>query len=256
LYVQLAELAWPAVAKLSKDTPIVIPVAAIEQHGHHLPVFTDSLLLGEVVRRANEKLKERVLFTPLQWFGNSHHHIDFPGTMSASPRVYLDMLVDMAENFLHNGFRRIMFLNGHGGNTGPGRQATFELRQKYRQRNDLLLLFATYWGLGKKPAHEVESGFDQTELGHACEYETSMVMRLAPQQVVGDVTKIKPVPMEIPFGPAYRGWTTNDRTEIGHMGDPRTATPEKGETLFRIYAADVVAFLERVANWNGDFWSA
>jgi creatinine amidohydrolase len=253
--VQLAEMTWTAVANLSKETPIVIPVAAIEQHGYHLPVFTDSMLLGEVIRRAAERLTDRVLFTPVMWLGNSHHHIDFPGTMSASPRVFLDLMIDMAENFLSNGFKRIVFINGHGGNTIPGRHVTFELRQKYRDRDDLLLLFTTYWGIGKRKPYDIDSSLVIHEMGHACEWETSMIMRLAPQLVVGDVTKIDPTPIELPFDPAYRGWTSKDRTPIGHMGDPRTANPEKGETLFRIFTADVVAFLERVIAWNGEFWS-
>ena len=71
--------------------------------------------------------------------------------MSAAPRTYLDTLRDMAENFLHHGFRRIVFINGHGGNIVPAQQATFELRQKYRSRSDLLLLSATYWTAGADP---------------------------------------------------------------------------------------------------------
>jgi creatinine amidohydrolase len=89
--MNLADLTWPDVKNLSRDTPVVIPVAALEQHGQHLPVFTDSLLLGEVVRRASAELQDRVIFTPLMWLGNSHHHMDFQGTLSASPRVYLDL---------------------------------------------------------------------------------------------------------------------------------------------------------------------
>ena len=78
--MKLSELAWPVVAALSKDTPVVFPVAALEQHGHHLPVFTDSLLCGEIVRRAEERLGDRVLFAPMTWLGNSDHHLDFAGT--------------------------------------------------------------------------------------------------------------------------------------------------------------------------------
>ena len=99
-----------------------------------MPLFTDSLLLGEVIRRVTERLKDRVLFTPLMWLGNSEHHIDFPGTMTAAPRVYLDLLKDMVENFLVHGFTRIVLVNGHGGNIVPGQQAMFEVRQKYRER--------------------------------------------------------------------------------------------------------------------------
>ena len=82
--VELLEMRWPQVAALDKNTPVVFPIAALEQHGHHMPVFTDSLLLGEVMRRTKEQIADRVLFAPLQWLGNSHHHLDFAGTMSAS----------------------------------------------------------------------------------------------------------------------------------------------------------------------------
>jgi len=156
----LAELNWPRVAALSKDTPVIIPVAALEQHGHHMPVFTDSMLLGEVVRRAHERLGDKVLVAPLMWLGNSHHHMDFAGTMSATPRTYLDLLCDMMENMIFHGFKRIVIINGHGGNDVPGKQAVFEVRQRHRQRNDLCLLFATYWLLGGKP-HEVDPSMTQ-----------------------------------------------------------------------------------------------
>src|SRR5260221_14021731 len=106
--VDLQDMTWPSVAALSKDTPVVISIAALEQHGRHMPVFTDSMLLGEVLRRIKDPLKDRVLFVPLIWLGNSHHHLDFPGTLSASPRVYLDMLIDLAENMIFHGFRRIV----------------------------------------------------------------------------------------------------------------------------------------------------
>src|SRR5438309_5578205 len=110
--MELQEMAWPRVAALSKDTPVVIPIAALEQHGRHMPVFTDSLLLGEVVRRVKQTpAADRCLFAPLQWLGNSHHHLDFPGTLSASARVYLDLLKDLASNFITHGFTRIVFVN-------------------------------------------------------------------------------------------------------------------------------------------------
>ncbi|MFN9976425.1 MAG: creatininase family protein, partial [Phycisphaerae bacterium] len=65
--MQLGDMPWTAIQSLSKDTPVVIPVAAVEQHGHHLPVFTDSILLGEVVRRASLQTAGKVLYAPLQW---------------------------------------------------------------------------------------------------------------------------------------------------------------------------------------------
>jgi creatinine amidohydrolase len=249
--MNLTDLTWPEVDKLSRDLPVVVPVAALEQHGHHLPVFTDSMLLGEVVRRVGETMKDRVLFTPLMWLGNSHHHIDFAGTMSASPRLYLDLLNDLAENLLTHGFRRIVFLNGHGGNTTPGKQAVFEMRQRHRERRDLLLLFTTYWDNANPNAGRTD--LVQSQMGHACEWETSMILKLSPH-LVKDITHLEEVPFGFAFEPAYRGWITKDRTVPGHIGNPRHATAEKGEHLFRSFSVGVVQLLEQVIAWDGSSW--
>jgi creatinine amidohydrolase len=250
--MQLANLAWPAVAALSRDIPVVIPIAALEQHGHHLPVFTDSLLLGEIVRRAAEKLGDRVLWAPLTWLGNSEHHMDFAGTLSATPRVYLDLLNGLAENFITHGFKRIVFINGHGGNDVPGKQAIFELRQRHRARNDLLLLFATYWSLGGEP-WRANAAIQQRQMGHACEWETSMILRLDPK-LVGDISKLETVASGNPFEPATRGWITRDRTVPGHIGSPQLASAEKGEAIFATFTQDFVNLMERAIGWDGKSW--
>lgn len=233
----LANMNWPAVDALDRATPIVIPVAAVEQHGHHLPLFTDSLLLGEVVRRAEAALPNEVLFTPLQWLGNSDHHIDYPGTLSAPPRVYLDLLRGLAENFLSHGFHRLVFLNGHGGNTTPLKQALFELRQQHRRHDGLVLLSAAYWDFA------APAGFHQDFMGHACEWETSMILHLAPHLVTGDLGALGTVDHGYGYGPAYRAWITRERTPTGHIGSPQFATAEKGGRLFDAFTAGVVEWL-------------
>jgi len=248
----LADLSWSDIAALNKNTPVVFPVAALEQHGRHMPVFTDSLLMGEIARRAEIELENEVLFAPLQWLGNSHHHMDFPGTMSADPRLYLDLLCGMLENFIAHGFKRLFILNGHGGNDVPGKQAVFEVRQRHRERTDLLLLFATYWHLSPK-AHEAHPDLRQKVLGHACEWETSMVLRLAPH-LVKNHGAVDEVAFGNAFEPASRGWITPDRSEPGHVGAPSSASAEKGEALFRCFTRDVVAMLRRVMAWDGKGW--
>src|SRR3954454_22433337 len=247
--MQLTDLKWPDVAALSRDMPIVIPIAALEQHGRHMPLFTDSLLLGEVIRRVSERLKDRILFTPLMWLGNSEHHLDFPGTMSAAPRVYLDVLKDMVENFLFHGFRRVVLVNGHGGNIVPAQQAMFELRQKHRQRDDLLLVSTTYWTLGAQP-QKVNASLVQHEMGHACEWETSMMLRIRPE-LVGDYKAVAELPEVDRLRPAHRAWITKDLSKPGHIGHPSRASADKGELLFRLFADDVCSFLERIVAWNG-----
>lgn len=251
--MKLSDLSSPAVAALPKDTPVVFPVAALEQHGQHMPLFTDSLLCGEVVRRVEEQLGGQVLFAPLLWLGNSDHHLDFAGTLSAPPRAYLDILNGLIDNFVQHGFRRLVFINGHGGNHVPGQQTVFEARQSYRERNDLLLLFATYWLLGSNPQQTLPS-LVQSQMGHACEWETSMMLRICPE-LVGDLSQVDAVEFGNPFQPASRGWIMPDRSVPGHIGDPRGATAEKGEHLFQVFAEDAVRLLKRVLAWDGQSWN-
>jgi creatinine amidohydrolase len=248
----LAEMTWPQVAALPKTTPVVFPVAALEQHGHHLPVFTDSLLMGEIARRAELALADRALFAPLQWLGNSHHHLDFPGTLSAEPRLYIDLLAGLLENFLAHGFTRLLLLNGHGGNDVPGRQAVFEVRQRHRDRRDLLLLFATYWNLAPDAA-KAHPDLRQNQMGHACEWETSMVLRLDPQQVRAP-DQVDPVAFGDAFEPAARGWIMPERSTPGHVGDPRSANAEKGEALFQTFTSATVQWIERMIAWHSESW--
>ena len=249
--MNLTDLTWPEVENLSRDIPVLVPVAALEQHGRHMPLFTDSLLLGEVIRRVSGAMKDKVLFAPLMWYGNSHHHMDFPGTLSASPRVYLDLLNDLTDNLIAHGFRRIVFLNGHGGNTTPGKQALFEVRQRHRARRDLLLLFATYWDSAQP--NEGRSDLVQSQMGHACEWETSMILKLHPH-LVKDITKLETVPFGFAFEPAYRGWITKDRSAPGHIGSPQAANSEKGEYLFQTFSNGVCQFLDQVIAWDGHSW--
>ena len=249
--MKLAEMNWPEVDALNRDTPVIIPIAAHEQHGHHMPLHTDSLLLGEILRRAEEQLGTNTLFAPLQWLGNSHHHMDFPGTLSAEPPVYLDLLNGLLENFLQHGFKRLVLLNGHGGNIVPGAQAVFETRQHHRDRTDLLLLSATYW----EQANIAEACDDllQDAMGHAGELETSMMLAIRPE-LVGDIAATAEVPKGEAFATATRGWTTKDRSEPGHIGVPGAASAKKGEALLNAFTLGVAQFIESVRDWDGQTW--
>lgn len=248
----LHEQTWPKIEQLAKTTPVVIPIAALEQHGHHLPLFTDSMLLGEIVRRIEARMSNDVLIAPLQWLGNSDHHLDFPGTLSCPPRTYLDLLAGLVENFLMHGFTRILLLNGHGGNDIPGKQAIFEVRQRHRQRRDLLLLFTTYWSLGSEPWTQMPA-IEQREMGHACEWETSMILRIAPE-LVGEYAQAPVIEPGNLFRPASRGWITKDRSHLGHIGWPHLATAEKGEHLFTVFTDDAEQLLRRMIAWDGAAW--
>ena len=250
--VKFVELTAPQVRRLAPDTPIVFPIAAIEQHGPHLPVWTDSLITERLMAMLEERMSNRVLFAPLLWLGNSHHHLDFNGTLSAAPRHYLDILGDLMDNAVTQGFRRIVLINGHGGNDVPGKQATFEARQKYTERDDLLFLMTTYWGLGVDP-QSVESGWVQNEMGHACEWETSMVMHIRPD-LVGDHSQLTEVEPGNPFRPGVRAWKTSDRTVPGYIGAPHAASAAKGAKLLDWFSVALEKWLDRVVAWDGRSW--
>ena len=102
--------------------------------------------------------------------------------------------------------------------------------------------------------HEVDPSIKQQRMGHACELETSMMLRINPH-LVGDLSQVEPIPFGDPFEPAHRGWITKDRTSPGHIGDPRQASAEKGETIFRVFSEDVVRLLERILAWDGKSWN-
>jgi creatinine amidohydrolase len=127
------------------------------------------------------------------------------------------------------------------------------VRQRHRTRDDLLLLFACYWALGAKP-HETDRSIEQQAMGHACEWETSMILALRPE-LVGDYRSAAAVDPRGPFDPVPRAWTTQDRSPAGHIGNPRVATAAKGEQLLALFAADLVDLLTRMVDWNGSRWA-
>ncbi len=162
------------------------------------------------------------------------------------------MLNGLAENFLSTAFGASSSLNGHGGNDVPGRQAVFELRQRHRQRDDLLLLFATYWSLGARP--ETDATLAQREMGHACEWETSMMLRLAPHLVGDFAGRPRSTLARRSRRPCAAGLRRNEPAR-GISASPTSLPAEKGETLFRVFADDVAAMLERVIQWDGQSWN-
>ena len=254
--MQLQEMSWPAVEALSKDVPVVVPIAAMEQHGRHMPVFTDSMLLGEVVRRAADRLGDRVAWTPLFVAGQlappprlRRHDVGRPADV---PRH----LSDLVENLLTHGFRRIVLLNGHGGNIVPAQQAVFEARQRHRGRGDLLLLSATYWTAGGDADTRPIPSIEQTRMGHACEWETSMMLRLAPH-LVGDLTpgRADRVRATLSSPPRAAG-SPRTAASPATSAIPRPPPPRRARRSSASSPTTWSAFLGRVIAWDGRGWDA
>src|SRR5436190_12728059 len=110
--MRFAEMTAPEIRSVSRDeTLVVAPIAACEQHSRHLPVFTDSILVGAVADGVEKNAPDRVLLLPVLWLGASDHHLPFGGTLTATLPAYERMLMDLLTPLLRDGFRRVMLLN-------------------------------------------------------------------------------------------------------------------------------------------------
>ena len=249
------EKTWPEIDAIDRETPVVIPVAACEQHGHHLPVFVDTIQVTTIAEQVEKALHERILLTPTLWLGSSHHHKDFPGTISVIPSLFSEIIKSLADSVMRAGFRRIFFLNGHGGNMVPGSQALSELVATRDDADNTYLVFSSWWGVGKDALKPEDHGMETAAITHACEYETSMMLFLRPDLVHMDrVQEMTPVLDNPWYNPEHEDKVSVYRryhrlTAPGNMGKPSAATAEKGKSMHGAVAADIIAFLEDFAAW-------
>ena len=253
--MQYGECNWRQAGDLT-DKVVVLPLGSVEQHGHHLPLLTDSMIGAEIVRRAEEVLGDSALFLPMLWIGASDHHLGFPGTVSVSCDTYTRMLSEMLESLIGSGFRRIFVLNAHGGNVVAGELALYEVQMRHRTDSDLWLVLGT-WFLLTAPQIASLEVLDQKRVSHAAEPETSMILRLRADLVDleqargGDSVNSSPFCRSVPGGIGrVRVWRPfEQRSVTGALGHPELATPEKGEALFETVVAEVVACVRDIATW-------
>jgi creatinine amidohydrolase len=253
--MQLGERNWTEIEDLA-NCVVVLPLGSLEQHGHHLPMLTDALIGAEVARRAEAELEDAALFLPTLWVGASHHHRGFPGTVSISNDVYVKVLIDMLESLIGSGFRKIFLLNAHGGNITPGRMAIYDVQLRHRDIHDLWLAFSSWWAIAAEQVAAIE-GIDQEMVTHACEQETSMILRLRPELVRMEAACGATIPFDSAF--YYPDFGRTSRVDVprafdqlsatGAFGHPEIATEAKGEALFSAAAKEVVAFIREFADW-------
>lgn len=219
------DLSFPQLRKVPRDAIVVLaPIAACEQHSHHLPTYTDTILCTAVAEGVEQRLPKQVLLLPTLWFGASAHHVRFGATLSAEVDTHITMICDLVVPLLEDGYQRILVLNGHGGNIDTMHVALRRMQPRYLNR---LITAASYWELAEKELAALAEG-PRKSMGHACEFETSMVLALRPDLVRREEIKDDP-PNDIP---ALRGlYVAEDmkqRTDHGCVGYPERATAEKG----------------------------
>jgi len=250
------ELSSPQIDALNREIPVVIPIAACEQHGRHLPVFVDTLQVEEITRRLEERMGERIVIAPALWLGASHHHLDFPGTLSLPPKLYAEVIQQLALCFLHHGFRRLFFLNGHGGNLVPASHALTDLIATNDAADAACLALSCWWQVAAFAMSAEAHGMATPRVTHACEYETSLILAIREDLVrlseldPDHVEKVRPWTADPRWSGKVEGFHRFHRwTSSGHMGDPSAATKEKGEALLESVTGALTDFLDDFANW-------
>src|SRR5690625_3665800 len=131
-----------------RNYPVIVPLAATEQHGPHLPVYTDSIICEYIVAESIKKVSPffKVLQTPMISIGCSEHHLKYGGTLSFSPETYLHVLKDIGQSLIASGFRKIIFINAHGGNANLMSQVAHDLSVHYA----VWTASASYWDIAKE----------------------------------------------------------------------------------------------------------
>ena len=235
------EMTFPEIRAVPRDrTVVVAPIAACEQHSLHLPTFTDTILVTGVAEAAERRAADQILLLPTLWFGASHHHLRFGATLSASVDTHVDMLCDLVRPLLDDGFQRLLILNGHGGNIDTMQVALRRLQPAYRDR---ILSATSYWDIAQKELAVLAAG-PRKVMGHACEFETSMVMALRPELVREDqIRNDLEVPNDTLRG-LYLAEDMRQQTDHGAVGYCELGSPEKGHKMVAAAAGRVVEVVQ------------
>ena len=255
--MRLNEMSWPEVEACSGRVVAMLPLAAIEQHGPHLAVSTDTAITTALARRVEAGLPNDVVLCPTMPFGSSHHHLAFAGTMSLSAELFTRVVVELVQSLIKGGFRRIVLLNGHGGNITPIKQALAILSHDLDETVKPNIALVTYWELAGK-AYAGEPPMESPALSHACEYETSLMLHLYPERVRMEQAKRPRRPASYGYVPweedePFRGVTLFKKTQFissnGSSGEPPKGTAEKGEKLFDQTVNALRQFLSDFKKW-------
>jgi len=222
----LGDLTWPEVEKLDREIVVVIPTGSLEQHGPHLPLMTDSLIVTAVAHAIERRLSAKVLVLPTLWLGASRHHMGFPGTVSASTEGYLETLRQVVESLAGKGFRRFYVVNGHGGNESLNDIALRDLKADHPT---LMVGSSLYARFGEEAIANTMDGTAK-RIRHACEAETSLMLHLHPDKVRFDLAVDDGL---APHPPVSGLISTFDEVTVnGVLGSATLATAEKGRRIF------------------------
>src|ERR1017187_6880391 len=248
-----AYLNWKQVDALPRDTTLLIlPTAAIEQHGHHLPLATDTLINNLLLGHALRKLPAEfpVFALPPVCYGKSNEHIGFPGTLSVSSSTFMAVLRDLGSSLSKAGFRKLVLYNTHGGNTSLVDVMARDLRAEFG-----LTTFSLFGSPGA--AFDGVSEQERAYGFHAGEIETAYLLHATPALVHSEdyttnyIARVDHPELLKPEGSSANfAWLTKDIAPSGVLGDPTAATAEKCERWSNDAAARIAELLVAMFNFE------
>ncbi|MEM9777252.1 MAG: creatininase family protein [Chloroflexota bacterium] len=232
----LAHMTSPVVAALDKqDGVVILPIGAVEQHGPHLPLITDTMIATHALDATLAQLPDdlKVWALPPQSYGKSNEHINFAGTITLSAETLIAVLHDIAASVARAGFRRLAFLNGHGGNMALLNMIARDIRIATG-----MMVFCIHGIQYGTPSFEM-SEKEWTYGLHSGETETSLILAMAPELV-----QMELAPTSYPdfpetdtglffTGNASAAWLADDWSDTGVFGDATLGSAEKGEALLK-----------------------
>jgi creatinine amidohydrolase len=245
-------LTWPEVRRaVAEDRVCLIPAGVLEDHGPHLPIDADSRIATEICRRTAEATADEVVLLPTLTHGYTPHHMDFPGPITIGWQTFVDYAVDVGRSLAHHGFKRILYLNGHGSNI-----PLLDVASRLVSLNHPDVLCAAAFYLTGREAQQVIAEVRDSEIGgmgHACELETSIYLAMDPDAVFMDKAVDE---NSFPEGPhAWMDWSDgplkimpwwNALSHTGIHGAPTLATAEKGRVLLDAAVKECVEFVREL----------
>jgi creatinine amidohydrolase len=246
----LWEMTREQIRTFAPTATAVLPTAAVEQHGPHMAIATDTLAVTTICQRAAEIASKEtpVAVAPPVAFGSSHHHRPY-AALSLSQDTFRQVVFEIAESLVLSGFKRVAIVNGHGGNDELVRVAARDIALKYP---DVTIAASSYWTIAHAALVEEGKVGDHGQLpGHAGAFETSLVMALRPD-LVDQPSYPKPLPRPgAEAQPLARPTVIRAGSALGagpgYTDDPSKATAEAGNRYLDIVVRELAAFLESLA---------
>ena len=247
----LANMTWPEIEERLKECDIaLVPLGSTEQHGPALPLSTDAYIATQFAYRTAEMIwdEQKVVVTPSITFGFSPHHMEFKGTITLSELTLSSMIADICHSLAQHGFKKIILVNGHGGNDTAMSNALHDMHGNIDAK-----VYSVDWFdfIGSRIREIVTP-----PVYHACDMETSVAWYLG-QRVLEDKRVDEPgkslvpgfiVPDGLKKGPkASVSYSFKEVTKSGVIGRPTEATKEKGKLIADIVLENLVNFIREIA---------